>query len=52
MVQCSACDLKVAILILAYGSFLVRGVVPSLTLAELYSLWMPSSGGLFNHLYR
>ena len=38
VVQCSTCDLKIASLILPHGSFLVRGVVLSLTLAELYGL--------------
>ena len=31
-------DLKVVSLILAHGSFLVRGLALSLTLAELYGL--------------
>ena len=38
VVQCLARDLKVASSNLAHGSFLVRGVVLSLTLAELYDL--------------
>ena len=38
VVQCSARDLKVASLILAHSSFLVRGLVLSLTLADLYGL--------------
>ena len=38
MVQCSARNLEIASSILVHGSFLVRGVVLSLTLAELYGL--------------
>ena len=39
MVQCSACDLKVGSSILAHGSFLVKGTVLLLTLAELWSIY-------------
>ena len=48
VVQCSAHGLNVVSSILAHGSFLVRGVVLSLTLTELYVMKLPSSGGLFN----
>ena len=51
MVQCSTRDLRIASLVLAHCSFLVRGVALLLTLAELYGLQMPSSGGFFNPFF-
>ena len=48
--QCSARDLKVASLVLAHGSFLVREVVLSLTLAELYGLLLLSLGGIIKSI--